>query len=422
MAREMKKSGIEWVGKIPINWSIRKGKYILNLLNRCIEENSGVVTCFRDGEVTLRENRRTEGFTNAVKEIGYQGVKPGDLVVHGMDGFAGAIGISDSIGKMSPIINVLDSNQNKKYLMYYLRSMAFENVFLATATGIRERSCDLRWNKLANLEYPIPPLSEQKKIADFLDEKVKEIDNAIEKTKETIEAYRNYEKALISKYIKFGEKEVPKITTQYDYIGEIAYTHTVAPLKRLLYKPLKYGANVAGVTKNTGIRYIRITDIDYDGNLKSDNKQYLPEDEAKGYLLKRGTVLFARSGGTVGKTFLYNSCEKAAFAGYLIAAESNDAVLLSEWLYLYTKSSIYENWKNHIFIRATIQNIGADKYNELPVVITSIDEQRKIVLAIKEKHNIIENIIHNEEKLIALLNNYKQSLIYEYVTGKKEVK
>ena len=138
-------------------------------------------------------------------------------------------------------------------------------------------------------------------------------------------------------------------------------------------------------------------------------------------MLKRGTVLFARSGGTVGKTFLYNSCEKAAFAGYLIAAESNDAVLLSEWLYLYTKSSIYENWKNHIFIRATIQNIGADKYNELPVVITSIDEQRKIVLAIKEKHNIIENIIHNEEKLIALLNDYKKSLIYEVVTGKKEV-
>ena len=204
---EMKDSGIEWVGKIPVNWSIRKGKYILNLLNRCIEENSGVVTCFRDGQVTLRENRRTEGFTNAVKEIGYQGVKPGDLVVHGMDGFAGAIGISDSIGKMSPIINVLDSNQNKKYLMYYLRSMAFENVFLATATGIRERSCDLRWNKLANLEYLIPPLSEQQKIADFLDKKCIYIDSLIENKNKLIKKTENYKKSLIYEYVT-GKKEV----------------------------------------------------------------------------------------------------------------------------------------------------------------------------------------------------------------------
>ena len=204
---EMKDSGIEWVGKIPVNWSIRKGKYILNLLNRCIEENSGVVTCFRDGQVTLRENRRTEGFTNAVKEIGYQGVKPGDLVVHGMDGFAGAIGISDSIGKMSPIINVLDSNQNKKYLMYYLRSMAFENVFLATATGIRERSCDLRWNKLANLEYLIPPLSEQQKIADFLDKKCIYIDSLIENKNDLLKKTENYKKSLIYEYVT-GKKEV----------------------------------------------------------------------------------------------------------------------------------------------------------------------------------------------------------------------
>ncbi|RNM31313.1 restriction endonuclease subunit S [Absicoccus porci] len=204
---EMKDSGIEWAGKIPVNWSIRKGKYILNLLNRCVEENSGVVTCFRDGQVTLRENRRTEGFTNAVKEIGYQGVKPGDLVVHGMDGFAGAIGISDSIGKMSPIINVLDSNQNKKYLMYYLRSMAFKNVFLATATGIRERSCDLRWNKLANLEYLIPPLPEQQKIADFLDKKCIYIDSLIENKNNLLKEIENYKKSLIYEYVT-GKKEV----------------------------------------------------------------------------------------------------------------------------------------------------------------------------------------------------------------------
>lgn len=113
---EMKDSGIEWVGPIPGHWDILRGKNVLRLLERPVKLDDDVVTCFRDGEVTLRKNRREEGFTNSLKEIGYQGIEPGDLIVHGMDGFAGAIGISDSRGKASPVLNVMDSNQNKSYL------------------------------------------------------------------------------------------------------------------------------------------------------------------------------------------------------------------------------------------------------------------------------------------------------------------
>ena len=89
-------SGIPWIGKIPAHWNILRGKNILMLLERPVQEGDDIITCFRDGEVTLRKNRREEGFTVSMKEIGYQGVEPGDLVVHGMDGFAGAIGVSDS--------------------------------------------------------------------------------------------------------------------------------------------------------------------------------------------------------------------------------------------------------------------------------------------------------------------------------------
>ena len=82
-------------------------------MQKPVKPDDGVITCFRDGEVTLRSNRREDGFTMADKEIGYQGIDAGDLVVHGMDGFAGAIGISDSRGKASPVLNVLNSRQNK---------------------------------------------------------------------------------------------------------------------------------------------------------------------------------------------------------------------------------------------------------------------------------------------------------------------
>lgn len=113
---EMKDSGIQWIGFMPAHWKTIRGKYFLKYLQKPVRKDDGVITCFRDGEVTLRSNRREEGFTMADKEIGYQGVDIGDLVVHGMDGFAGAIGISDSRGKASPVLNVLDTEQKKNIL------------------------------------------------------------------------------------------------------------------------------------------------------------------------------------------------------------------------------------------------------------------------------------------------------------------
>ncbi|MBD5496771.1 MAG: restriction endonuclease subunit S [Lachnospiraceae bacterium] len=203
----MKDSGIDWIGECPAYWKCERGKYILKYMQKPIKEDDGVITCFRDGEVTLRSNRREDGFTMADKEIGYQGIDVGDLVIHGMDGFAGAIGISDSRGKASPVLNVVDTGQNKKYVMYFLRSMAYNNVFLSLATGIRVRSCDLRWNKLAELYYPIPPLIEQDRIVGYLDNKCAEIDSINESKKEQLMVLNEYKKTIIYEYVT-GKKEV----------------------------------------------------------------------------------------------------------------------------------------------------------------------------------------------------------------------
>ena len=203
----MKDSGIPWVGQFPTHWTKKKGKYILRYMSKPVKQDDGVITCFRDGEVTLRSNRREDGFTIADKEIGYQGVDVGDLVVHGMDGFAGAIGISDSRGKASPVLNVLNTKQNKKYIMYYLRSMAYGEVFTALSTGIRVRSCDLRWNKLAELLYPLPPIDEQNNIVNYIDEQIARTNEIIADKKMQIETLDGYKKSLIYEYVT-GKKEV----------------------------------------------------------------------------------------------------------------------------------------------------------------------------------------------------------------------
>lgn len=206
----LRDSGVQWIGEMPMHWEIIRGKYIFKYMQKPVREDDGVITCFRDGEVTLRSNRREDGFTISDKEIGYQGIDVGDLVVHGMDGFAGSIGISDSRGKASPVLNVLDTEQNKRYIMYYLRSMAYSDVFLALATGIRVRSCDLRWNKLAELSYPVPPLEEQQAIVDHIDSVIEKTDAVIADKKAQLETLDEYKKSLIFEYVT-GKKEAPAV-------------------------------------------------------------------------------------------------------------------------------------------------------------------------------------------------------------------
>ena len=121
-----KPSEIDWVGEIPRHWETVKPKYTLNRVTRPFDDDDEVVTCFRDGVVTLRKNRREGGFTNSIKEHGYQQIRPGDLVVHEMDGFAGAIGISESKGKSTPVYTVIepDHRVDLRFITYLLREMS----------------------------------------------------------------------------------------------------------------------------------------------------------------------------------------------------------------------------------------------------------------------------------------------------------
>ena len=421
---EMKDSGIQWIGAIPAHWDILRGKNVLRLLERPVKPEDDVVTCFRDGEVTLRKNRREEGFTNSLKEIGYQGIEPGDLIVHGMDGFAGAIGISDSRGKASPVLNVMDSNQNKRYLMYYLRAMAYKDVFMALSTGIRVRSCDLRWNKLSVFPFLIPKSHEQSAIAAYLDTQCAKIDEIIAQAKASIEDYKQWKASIIYEAVTKGlDPNVEMKDSGVEWIGEVPMRWKIVRLKYLLSTPLQYGANETGLPYDESLpRYIRITDITLDGKLKTSGMQSLSEEKSEGYILDDEDILLARSGATVGKAFYYReSYGKAAFAGYLIRAKINSAKALPKFIYYSTMSAGYEKWKETAVIQATIQNIGASRYNEYSLAIPPIAEQLRIIEFLDDKMEKIDSLMAEKQSLIDDLESYKKSLIYEVVTGKRRV-
>ncbi len=207
--RPMKESGVIWLDTVPAEWTISKIKYTIFPKEKPVLPMDEVITCFRDGTVTLRRNRREEGFTISFTENGYQGVDVGDLVIHGMDTFAGAIGCSDSRGKTSPVVHVCSTVGNNRYFMYFLRYMAYSGVLMDFSNGVRIRSSDFRnFKKLAVFEMLVPPLREQNKIVDYLDSTLAKIDQVIKQKEILISELEACKKSAIYEYVT-GKKEVP---------------------------------------------------------------------------------------------------------------------------------------------------------------------------------------------------------------------
>ena len=201
-----------------------------------------------------------------------------------------------------------------------------------------------------------------------------------------------------------------------EWLGMVPEHWGIVPLKYLLSEPLQYGANESADNCNPSEpRYIRITDITEDGKLRKSTYRTLPYQKAEGYMLKKGDILFARSGATVGKTFLFEEDYDACFAGYLIKASCNER-LLPMFLYYFTSSNSYENWKNSTFNQATIQNIGADKYCTLPIPTPSSEEQEGIINFLSHNVAQIDALISEKEKMVEDLKAYRSSLITETVT------
>ena len=162
---------IPWISSIPAHWETHRAKNMFTKQNRPFADDEDVVTCFRDGVVTLRKNRRTTGFTESTQWSGYQGVRIGDLIIHVMDAFAGSIGVSDSNGKSTPVYSVCTPKMdiNNYYYAYLLREMARTGFIQSLYRGIRERSSDFRFEVFASLFLPLPPREEQDQIVRYLD-------------------------------------------------------------------------------------------------------------------------------------------------------------------------------------------------------------------------------------------------------------
>lgn len=419
-----KASGIEWLGMIPEHWGVNRTKFVVDLVNDKATDTSLKKVALENIEsktgkyIETETSYEGEGMEFRINDILFGKLRPYLAKVY-LATFNG-----QSVGDI--YIFRKKGNNIPLYLKYLFISDQFISVVDGATYGTKMPRAS--WDYIANIILPTPPTSEQTIIADYLDYKTGIIDEIISSKESVIRKLQEFRSSVISEAVTKGlNPNVEMKDSRIDWLKKIPSVWNLVKLKFLVNGSLKYGASEQGVEYDPlKSRYIRISDFNNNGELDENNKLSLPSEKAINYLLKDKDVLFARSGATVGKSFIFRK-EKSketscCFAGYLIKAECNNNLLNPEYLYYFTNSNNFNDWKDSILTKATIENISADKYNELSVPLPPLVEQQTIITYLDAKTSKIDKTLTELQSQIEDMKQYKSSVIYEAVTGKVDLR
>ncbi|MBQ7804726.1 MAG: restriction endonuclease subunit S [Rhodococcus sp.] len=301
---------------------------------------------------------------------------------------------------------------------HYVKAVLETNANGLTRVGLGQYALD-------NIDIPLPPVQTQVAIADFIDRETAKIDALIAKQEQLIAALLEDRAATITQAVTNGlDPDVEMKDSGSIGLGFIPSDWTISRLKMLLVEPLTYGANAAADDATVGHpRYVRITDIGQNGSLRKDTFRSLPPEVAAPYLLEEGDLLFARSGATVGKTFMYeDSWGICCYAGYLIRARFNQTKVIPSYMNYFAATAPYWYHIASAQIQATIQNVSAERYGELVVPVPPLEVQHAIVENLNISCAKIDALTSKSAKAIEILREYRSALITDAVTGKIDVR
>lgn len=423
-----KPSGFSWIGDIPASWNVRRGKWLFKKMDRPVRPQDDIVTCFRDGVVTLRANRRTEGFTNALKEHGYQGIRKDDLVIHAMDAFAGAVGVSDSNGKSTPVYSAcvprVDSTVNPHFYAYYMRHIALSGLLIAMAKGIRERSTDFRFNDFADLALAAPPVEEQTAIVAFLDNKCAKIDEAVRIKEAQIKLLRERRQILIQQAVTRGlNPDAPMKDSGIDWIGEIPLHWHVKRLRHATQ--ISPSRRVDGnMGRNDHVVFLPMEAVGTNGGVR-ETFICSSKEVSEGFTyFQRGDVIMAKITPCFenGKgAFLEGLLSEYGF-GTTELHVLRPKEITGKFLYYFISRSDFRK-RGEVFMvgSAGQKRVSTGYLKDQPISVPPINEQKAIVSFLDNAGGKIDKAISIKQEQISKLKEYKTSLINAAVTGKIKV-
>lgn len=424
----MKESGIEWVGLIPDTWSVIPNKYVMHKEKNLCEKWTGedVMSLTMNG-VIVRDLQNPTGKMPATFD-GYQYIEDGDLLMclFDIDVTPRCVGKVTHNGVTSPAYSnfKVHDNASRDYFYYYYLMVDNTKELLHLAKNLRHSFTE---EQLGQLKVPMPPLSEQQAIADYLDETCSQIDEIIAEAKASIDEYENLRQSIIYEILTKGpDDNVEMKDSGVEWIGKVPSHWMIGKVK---YGTTKVGSGKtpkggAEVYMTSGVMFLRSQNI-YNDGLRLDNPYYISEEideEMKNTRVQKNDVLLNITGGSIGRCCIFDgSIPNANVNQHVCIIRVNSSVFLPEYMYLFWISLIGQISIKSYQTGGNREGMSAEAIKNTPIPIIPIGEQRRIVDLIKPKIDDFNSLIAEKESLINDLEAYKKSLIYEVVTGKRRV-
>lgn len=393
-----KDSGIFWQPQIPNNWIVKKLGYVLKKHNRPRPLGAELLVCTNKATV-IKKGDSKMGMISENEEI-YQGVAVGDLLIHGMDTWHGAIAISKYDGMCTPVVHVCTSEEDVAYISYYLRNMATQKVFKLISNGVRQNTSDFRgWDKVKEILCPIPPLPEQQAIASYLDTATAKIDEAIAQQQKMIDLLNERKQIIINNAVTKGLNPNAKMKPSgIDWIGNIPEHWEVRKLKQIA--KLRSGDTISSDQFTTSGFPV------FGGNgFRGYTDRYTNEGNY---------VLIGRQGALCGNVNYADGKFFATEHAVVVYPHSSENVI---WLGECIKASNLNQYSQS----AAQPGLAVSVIGNVSYPYPPTEERDSIAEYIRQNTERLDCSINNATKQIALLQERKQIIINDVVTGKVKV-
>ncbi len=427
--REMKGSGIEWIGQIPKGWELRRAKTLFTQRNskgNGIEvllsptQKYGVVPQSQlEGVVQVKEDTDLQMFKTVHK---------GDFVIS-LRSFQGGFEYSLYEGVCSPAYQVFypTSPICDTYYRYLFKSQSFISKMNNLTVGIREGK-NIQYVDFANSQIPVPPLAEQERIAAFLDAECAEIDAVLEKTRASIEEYKKLKQAVITQAVTKGIRgDRPMKDSGIEWIGDIPGSWEVSSVRYI--GQLQNGISKGGEFFGKGFPFVSYGDVYKNYELPHSVSGLIDttEDERATYSVEYGDIFFTRTSETIEEVGFSCVCKRsipnATFAGFIIRLRPfcADEKILTDYAKYYFRGEHIRAYLVKEMNLVTRASLGQTLLKGMSVIVPPKSAQKEIAEYLDDKCADIDALVAKKQQYLTEIENYKKSLIYEYVTGKKEV-
>ena len=423
-----KNSGIEWMGQIPEHWRILKANYLFKLINeRSLNGEEELLSVSEHHGVKPRSMSNVNTFMAESYE-GYKLCKKGDLVINSLWAWSRGLGISNYDGIISTAYSVYRpdfDNYNKEYLNYLLRIDKYVAQYLIYSKGIWISRLIL--SDWAFLRIPVltPPLQEQQRIANFLDRKTSQIDEAIAQKEKMIELLKEYRQVTINNAVINGlNPNVPIKDSGIEWIGQIPEHWDVKAIKRIC--KINPSSKANSLSKDTLVEFLPMENIDESiGVIKKYNYLTLRNVEHGYTSFRNGDVLFAKitpcmenGNCVIVEGLAYNICYGST---EFIVFRQNNKILNKMLFYYFRNTNFRTVFENNMRGSAGQKRISSDFIGNFSIALAPVEEQQQIADFLDIKTSQINESISLKQSEITKLKEYKATLIDSAVTGKIKV-